>query len=696
MRWLAKQSLVEMKQTLSEIINRDFIYASVGDSPEAISKLLNRVDYVPIIDSQNHLVAVARHRSPEIQIGSFTIEEQSATFVIAEIGINHNGSLERALQLIDAAARAGADCAKFQMRDLEELYVNAGNASDASENLGSQYTLDLLNRFELPPEQMFQVFDHCKRQGLIPLCTPWDLKSLERLNAYGMPGYKVASADMTNHEMLKALASTGKPILCSTGMSDEPEIKESISLLQNLGAQYILLQCNSTYPAPFKDVNLRYMKRLAELGNCFVGYSGHERGYHVPVAAVAMGAKVIEKHFTFDRNMEGNDHKVSLLPDEFAQMVTAIRQVEESLGSAAPRQITQGERMNRVNLSKSLVATVPIKRGETIRRNMIAIKSPGRGLQPNYLPELLGRISKRDMAPGEFFFATDLKDDIPRPRSYQFKRPWGIPVRYHDYRQLVQNAQPDFLEFHLSYKDMDEDYTKYFDHALDFGLIVHSPDLFRGDHILNLAAEDENHRKRSIYELQRVVNLTRELKKYFTASSKPLIVASLGGFTQDGFVELEKIPEMYARIADSLREIDADGVEIVGQTLPPFPWYFGGQLFLNLFVSAEDTAQFCHKYGYRLCLDVSHSKLACNHFGWSFKEFVDRVGPYTAHLHIVDAAGVDSEGLQIGQGEIDFPALADQLNRVCPDSSFIPEIWQGHENGGEGFWTALDRLEGLL
>jgi sugar phosphate isomerase/epimerase len=137
-------------------------------------------------------------------------------------------------------------------------------------------------------------------------------------------------------------------------------------------------------------------------------------------------------------------------------------------------------------------------------------------------------------------------------------------------------------------------------------------------------------------------------------------------------------------------------VEIIPQTLPPFPWYFGGQLYLNLFVNPKDTVEFCQEYGYRVCLDISHAKLACNQFKWSFKEVIEQVGPYSAHLHVADAEGTNSEGLQISEGDIDFPALAADLEKVTPQASFIPEIWQGHENEGEGFWFALERLEGLF
>jgi sugar phosphate isomerase/epimerase len=225
------------------------------------------------------------------------------------------------------------------------------------------------------------------------------------------------------------------------------------------------------------------------------------------------------------------------------------------------------------------------------------------------------------------------------------------------------------------------------------GLVVHSPDLFRGDHILNLAEADDAYRRRSIHELQRVVDLTRQLGLHFPKAQRPLIVVSMGGFTSELHVPATERPAMYDRVLDSLGRVDADGVELIAQTLPPYPWYLGGQLHCNLFVDPEDIAGFAAEGGYRLCLDVSHSKLACNSKSTSFSEFVEIVGPHVAHLHLVDAVGLDGEGLQIGEGEIDWPVLAAQLDRLAPSAGFIPEIWQGHKNDGEGFWIGLERLE---
>ena len=222
---------------------------------------------------------------------------------------------------------------------------------------------------------------------------------------------------------------------------------------------------------------------------------------------------------------------------------------------------------------------------------------------------------------------------------------------------------------------------------------VHSPDTFSGDHLLNLASTDDKYRERSINELQKVIYLTRELKQYFIKSVEPLIIVSVGGFSDDRFFTYNEKQEAYKLVADSLSKLDKKGIKIIPQTLPPFPWYFGGQLYCNLFVHPEDTAQFCKTYRYNICLDVSHSKLASNYYKIDFGEFVKKTAPYSVHSHLVDAKGLDSEGLQIDEGEINFNDLSKQLDVLSPYASFIPEIWMGHENEGHKQWVALERLE---
>jgi N-acetylneuraminate synthase len=697
-RWLTTcGQTADLGASVASVLNKNYRYHLMGEAVEKVSELLSDFLFVPVVDEQHHLVAVARRRTAKddvLVIDGRRVSEQDPVYIIAEIGNNHNGSLERAKRLIDAAVNAGADCAKFQMRDIETLYKNSGDAGDAAENLGSQYTLDLLSRFQLDTDDMFAAFDYCKEKGITPLCTPWDERSVQHLENYGLSAYKVASADLTNHELIKTLAATGKPLILSTGMSRENEIQQAVELLRWEGVQYALLHCNSTYPPPFRDINLGYMARLKEIGQTLIGYSGHERDIFVVMAAVAQGARIIEKHFTEDRSLEGNDHKVSLLPDEFARLVEGVRQVDESMGGTAARSMSQGELMNRVTLAKSIYVNQDLAKGDVVEEKMLIVNSPGQGIQPNRKNDLIGRVIQRSMKAGDVFYESDLLDKVEvHARGYRFNRPWGLPVRYHDYARLMKKTNPDLLEFHLSYKDMELDLTAFFKRPLDLDLVVHSPELFAGDHTLDLCSKDEAYRARSISELQRVITITRELAGFFRKSERIGIVTNVGGFTESAPLHGKEQKHLIALLVDSLQHLDTEGVEIWPQTMPPYPWHFGGQRYHNLFVDADEIVEFCQTHGYRICLDLSHSKLAMNHRQQSFTRFTEQVAPHVAHLHVADAGGLDGEGLQIGDGEIDFVSIGRVLDKLAPGASMIPEIWQGHENEGEGFWLALERLE---
>ena len=698
-RWISGTEVADLDSPVLSICNQSVVFEHEDATPDELSRYFNdRVQFVPLVDTRKVLTGIAFERSSltGFAIAGRDIGPTEPCFIIAEIGVNHNGSVALAKELIDCAVEAGADCVKFQMRDMNSLYVNSGKSDDASADLGAQYILEILERSNLSKEQMSEVLSYAHSKGIIPLCTPWDIPSVAFLESWGLLGYKISSADLTNHPLLRAVAETGKPMFVSTGMSQETEIIESVNVLRLTNANFALLHCNSTYPAPFKDVHLRYLDRLAKLSNTIVGYSGHERGYAVAIAAVSLGASIIEKHITLDRSMVGNDHKVSLEPAEFKAMVDDIRDVEAALGSSSPRKPSVGELMNREVLAKSLMSTCDISLGSLIEARMITIASPGKGLQPNRLDDLVGRAANRPIAKGDFFYNTDLNDLVFKPRAFRFSRPWGIPVRFHDWKQLYQDLPMDFLEFHLSYKDLEADISRFFNTVVPTGLIVHSPDLFENDHILNLASEDESYRNTSIKHLQSAIDVARSLKKWFPNVNNIPLVVSLGGMSRNAPVDKTQIPSLYERVAQSISQLDTEGVEILPQTLPPFPWYLGGQLHCNLFVNPDDTLAFAKSTGLRICFDISHSKLAANHLGIPFDQYIELLAPVTGHLHIVDAAGVDSEGLQIGEGEIDFKHLASRLAVLSPGVSFIPEIWQGHKNAGEGFWIALDRLEGLL
>jgi sialic acid synthase SpsE/sugar phosphate isomerase/epimerase len=628
-----------------------------------------------------------------MRIGKFSVGGKR-TFVIAEIGNNHNGSFERAIEMVDFAIGMGADCVKFQMRQLDQVYRKR-SLDKSGEDLGTEYIIDLLNRFELSIDEQRKIATYCAEKEILYLCTPWDIKSVDILESFGVVAYKVASADLTNLPLLDKLVSTKKPLILSTGMSTPAEVQVTVNFLNKREAQYVLLHCNSTYPAPFHDINLLWMNSLKKV-HPLIGYSGHERGTSVSMAAVALGACVIERHFTLDRNMEGPDHAASLEYNEFKSLISGIREIEEALGDGSSRHLSQGEMINRENLGKSLVAATALIKGTILKAEDIRVLSPGQGLAPHMYETLLGKELKRDMLSEDFFFPSDIDDIVIKPRPYTFKHPWGVPVRYHDFAKYNKVIKPDFYEFHLSYSDMDLNPADYLEGEYDCGFVVHAPELFKESHLMDLATPDEEYRAYSMEQTQRVIDITRSLKKFFPKEKRPMIVANIGGFSMDKPIPKEETAAYYEQFAKSLQALDTEGVEIIPQTMAPFPWHFGGQRYQNIFVEIEEIEHYCKKFGMRMCFDVSHSMLACNYMGKDFYEFANRIAPYTGHLHLGDAKGVNGEGLQIGEGDMDFKRLGKVLNEGCPNAYFIPEIWQGHKNEGIGFWLALEKLECIL
>jgi N-acetylneuraminate synthase len=657
-------------------------------------KLSDKIEFIPIVGAKGELVDIFHPEMASFRVGSHTVSADDPTLMIAEIGNNHNGSLERAYELIDQAIWAGADVVKFQMRHLDELYATGDRNSD---DLGSQYTRDLLEKYQLSNDEFEKVFDYCTKRNVTTLCTPFDLASVDFLEGLNVVAYKVASADFMNWALLDRIAETRKPMLISTGMTTESDLKETCEYLNKIHANYVLLHCNSSYPAPFKDVNLAYLERLKGFSIYpFTGYSGHERGFHIPLAAVAMGARIIEKHFTLDKGLEGNDHKVSLLPDEFKLMVSYVRDIEMAFGSSKDRSLTQGEMLNRDVLGKSLTAIRGIECGEAFSLANLGVRSPGGGVSPHKLKTVVGRLAIRDFNVGDQLFQSDLSDFQSLSTDFKFQRPVGIPVRYHDYENLTKLSNLDFVEFHLSYSDLALNPSDYVAKNSSMGFVIHAPELFKRDHILDLASFDSGYRQESFENLERTLIATKELKKLFPLERKPLVVTNVGGWSIDRFLSDSEKRRKYELIAEALDVFRSSEYEVIIQTMPPFPWHFGGQRFHNLFMDPQEIRTFCDSHGHRICLDISHTYLAVNFLRLGWEAAIDTLGPITAHLHVVDGSGVDCEGLDIGKGTINFKDLGDRLSIVAPAVPFIPEIWQGHKDSGAGFWKALRKLNGLL
>lgn len=609
-------------------------------------------------------------------------------YVIAEVGNNHNGSLALAKRLVDAAIAAGADCVKFQLRDRLALYRRKADGSRA-EDLGVEYIQDLLDKVELSLDEHRQLRAYCAQKGVTYLCTPWDEPSVDALAGFDVAALKIASADLCNPYLIAKAASLGKPLILSTGMSFEHEIVRAIEQLKALGTPFALLHCNSAYPAPEADIQLGYLRRLQELHG-LIGYSGHERGIAITLGAVALGAKLVERHITLDRGMEGPDHLASLQPEEFRQLVEGIRQLELALPWQGPgRHASQGELLNRENLGKSVIAARDIPRGAILEQSMLRVASPGQGLPPYRLTELLGKPAGRDIAQGDFLFDSDLSEQaLEQSLTFDLPIRWGVPVRYHDFLDYRRRIEPDLFEFHLSYRDLGLKPQPFLAEVACSRLVVHAPELFENSELLDLASDDVVYRQRSIDNLQRVVDATLQIGEFFPRADARLIVANIGGFSADQPRLLAMRPQLYERFYQACARIDFAGTELIPQNMAPFPWHFGGQRHQNIFMMPEELTAQAREHGLRLCLDLSHLQMTCFHFGLDFQAALALLLPHSAHLHVADAKGANGEGVLMGTGDIDWPATWAQI-RQYPQVSFIPEVWQGHKDHGAGFWAAL-------
>jgi N-acetylneuraminate synthase len=354
--------------------------------------------------------------------------------------------------------------------------------------------------------------------------------------------------------------------------------------------------------------------------------------------------------------------------------------------------MSRGEILNREVLGKSLVAARRIEPGETLTPSLITVKGPALGLSPQRYPELVGRVAERPIEADEPFLERDLGIVVRLDMEHTLPMEWGFTVRFRDFEETLA-YRPQMLEFHFTDQDLDEhypgrDFTAASPHPLK--LVVHAPE-FWDRTLVDLCSQDERQRKASVGLIQKSVDLTREMAPYFVGT--PKVIIHPGAMSLDHPVREKQA--LYDNLRRSMEEIDGAGVELLLENLPPHPWYFGGQWLTNAFMDACEIRDFIAPLGLKFCYDSSHHKLYCN---WAHVDFYEQVRlllPYIGHLHLSDGAGLDGEGLQIGEGAIDWVHFFQVLSAGKPESyrgTMIPEIWRGHQRGGEGFIIAIGRL----
>ena len=337
----------------------------------------------------------------KVKIEDKLIGEEELCFIIAEAGVNHNGSIELAKKLIDTAKDAEADAIKFQTFHAEEIVSLRTKKAIYQYRAKEKTQYEMLKNLELTFGEFRELKKYCDNKGIEFISTPYDIKSVEFLNEIGVNRFKVASADLINKPLIEAIAKTKKQIILSGGMATLGEIERTISLINDFGNEdIIILHCTTSYPTPYEQVNMKVLGTLKKAFGLPVGYSDHTLGIEIPIMAVSLGAEVIEKHFTLDRTMEGPDHFASLEPDELKKMVEAIRNVEKAFGSRK-KEITEEEKKNLFFMRRSMHASEDIKQGEILKENNIKITRPFNGIEPWFLDIILGKKIKTNVKKDE-------------------------------------------------------------------------------------------------------------------------------------------------------------------------------------------------------------------------------------------------------------------------------------------------------
>lgn len=346
----------------------------------------------------------------ELQLGNKNVGDGHPAFIIAEIGINHQGDVSIAKNLIQKAKECGADAVKLQKRSISRILTKSGleMAYDNRNSFGKTYGEHKI-ALELSEADYHELNTYCKKMDIIFCASGWDEESIDFLDEMGIPFFKMASADLTNFPLLVHTAKKNKPMILSTGMADMKMVQAAYSQVNQINNQIAILQCTSTYPSAFSEVHLNVLQTfMKEFPDTVIGYSGHEQGIAISPVAVALGAKIIERHFTLDRTMKGGDHAASLEPQGFAKMVRDIRHIEEAMGSTE-KKMQESEAPVFRKLAKSIVSAVDINSGDSITADMLTTKGPGTGISPMRLNDLIGKISKIDIPADQVIMEEDIQ-----------------------------------------------------------------------------------------------------------------------------------------------------------------------------------------------------------------------------------------------------------------------------------------------
>jgi len=596
--------------------------------------------------------------------------------IIAEIGINHDGDVEKARKLIESSFRSGAHAIKFQYRNLNNAY------SDNAKEIGDEMLSKEINRNYLSPDQLIDLSVYATELGLKVGISFFDKKDIEdfgnQIDIFDF--FKIPSVELTNSDLIDTLLGLNKHLYISLGTHNEVEVINALERLPKTG--WTPMHCISNYPVTLENARLGYITYLQDKWGVSVGYSSHDDDWEVCLLAMQMGVTVVERHITLDRGADGLDHSSSSTPDHFEKMARFATAMPILLVGNSPRVANQGELLNRQNLGRSYYAIDNFAKGYVLNISDLEYRSPHTGLDKTNIKKYISKPLQADISKGEviakgvFNKITPISDKVI---GIAKEMKLSLPVRLHDYEKMESMFPIGAFEFHLSFDEVLSE-IDFKNISPDNKYSIHLPDYINPTQLMDPFSEDNKQKEASLILLERTVKFAEKLQA-LTGDKVPIV----GSFS---VVHIDR-EDFFEKHSALLKSYLKRGVEIVPQWLPPIAWYFGGSVGLNVMNEPEDV-KYLKQHGLGVCMDICHLILGRNYYDFSADSIINDLKEQVQHIHIADAIGIDGEGLAIGDGDFENSALIEQV--LSYDCLKVIEVWQGHLDNGAGFRKEIIKL----
>lgn len=607
----------------------------------------------------------------------------NSPYVIAEIGINHDGNTKLALELIRGAAISGSNAIKFQYRNIKKSYTKDNSNV---EELGDALIKPEIIKNYIDPKNIISLSEEAKKLNLdvgISFFSVEDVQDFSDLNCFDF--FKVPSVEFDNKNLVNFFIAEGKPVYLSTGCQTEDDILNFLSEYKDFG-NWKLLHCVSNYPLSSRNCKIGYLKRLQKLCGRDVGYSSHDEDWENCLVSATLGATIIERHITKDKTFKGLDHTSSSTIEEFGRMCSILKNIPLTLLGDSPRALNQGELLNKQNLGRSVYASKQIEPGECLDENYVIERCPQVGITLNEFLKYKNIPLKRKLSKNEVITHSHFVEDKNFETSMRDganKNLLSLPVRIHDFHNVHKKFNIQNYEFHLSFNEILNKKYLNVNYPKECTYSIHLPDYIDSNNLIDPFSEDSYIKESSI----RLIENTKEFAKILNDLTGKC-VNIVGSFSLCNYSK----EIFYMKIKEMCDEFSDSQVRLLPQWLPPVAWYFGGSVDTNVFCSTEDV-YFLKENKINICFDLCHYFMGLSANLVSETDFYDLLS-IAKHLHIADSIGIDGEGIQIGKGDSKNKKFI--VEGLSTNNIKVLEVWQGHLNNFDGFYNSISNSLNFL